>query len=76
MNDTNEKKPEGNNRPDPKLKNNKPRFSYYWIYALLAVLIIGLQLMNWNTTVKNIGWGELKEMILNQEVERLVLVNK
>ena len=76
MNDTNEKKPENNNRPDPKLKNNKPRFSYYWIYALLAVLIIGLQLMNWNTTVKNIGWGELKEMILNQEVERLVLVNK
>lgn len=76
MNDTNEKKPESNNRPDPKLKNNKPRFSYYWIYALLAVLIIGLQLMNWNTTVKNIGWGELKEMILNQEVERLVLVNK
>lgn len=76
MSDTNEKKPESNNRPDPKLKNNKPRFSYYWIYALLAVLIIGLQLMNWNTTVKNIGWGELKEMILNQEVERLVLVNK
>ncbi|GAP42530.1 ATP-dependent metalloprotease FtsH [Lentimicrobium saccharophilum] len=76
MNDTNEKKPESNNRPDPKLKNNKPRFSYYWIYALLAVLIIGLQLMNWNTTVKNIGWGELKEMILNQEIERLVLVNK
>ncbi|KAF5068160.1 ATP-dependent zinc metalloprotease FtsH [anaerobic digester metagenome] len=76
MNDTNEKKPESNNRPDPKLKNNKPRFSYYWIYALLAVLIIGLQLMNWNTTVKNIGWGELKEMILNLEVERLVLVNK
>ncbi|MBW6492048.1 MAG: ATP-dependent zinc metalloprotease FtsH [Lentimicrobium sp.] len=59
-----------------KPKPVKPKFSFYWIYALLALLIIGLQFMNWSTPSKNIGEGELKEMLLNQEIERLVLVNR
>lgn len=74
MNETNDKKPEnGINKP----KISKPKFSFYWIYALLALLIIGLQFMNnWGTSPKSIGKGELNEMIKNQDVERLVLVNK
>lgn len=76
MNNNNENKPENSNRPDLKPKGSRPKFSFYWIYILLFGLIIGLQFMNWNTPVKSVGWGELKEMIEDGDVDRLVLVNK
>jgi len=74
MDETNDKKTEnGINKP----KNGKPKFSFYWIYALLALLIIGLQFMNnWGTSPKSVGWGEVKIMTQNQDIEKLVLVNK
>jgi cell division protease FtsH len=74
MDETNDKKSEnGFGKP----KNGKAKFNYLWIYALLAVLIIGLQLMNsWGDSPKAIGWGEVKSMVENQDIERLVLVNK
>lgn len=64
------------NNGDSKPKNLKPKFSFYWIYALLAILIIGMQVMSWNTTTKEVGWGEVKEMLLDKHVSKVVLVNK
>ncbi|MBK6962372.1 MAG: ATP-dependent zinc metalloprotease FtsH [Bacteroidales bacterium] len=74
MDETNDKKPEnGFGKP----KTGKPKFNYLWIYALLAALIIGLQFMNsWGDSPKSIGWGEVKSMVENQDISRLVLVNK
>ena len=62
----------GNSKP----KSAKPKFSFYWIYALLALLIIGMQMMSWNTTTKEVGWGEVKKMLLAKHVSKVVLVNK
>jgi len=74
MNETNDKKPE-NGIGKPKV--GKPKFSFYWIYALLALLIIGLQFMNnWSSSPKSVGWGKVKEIVQNQDMDRLVLVNK
>lgn len=64
------------NNGDSKPKNLKPKFSFYWIYALLAILIIGMQVMSWNTTTKEVGWGEVKEMLLDKHVSKVILVNK
>ncbi len=74
MDETNDKKPEnGFGKP----KSGKPKFNYLWIYALLAAIIIGLQFANsWGDTPKPVGWGEVKAMVENQDIERLVLVNK
>ena len=74
MNENNEKKSDnGFGKP----KNGKPKFNYMWIYALLAMLIIGLQFFgSWGESPKKIGWGEVKTMVTNQDIERLVLVNK
>jgi cell division protease FtsH len=61
----------------PKLpKMPKVKFNFYWIYGLLGVILFGLYLNNMGTTPKEIGWGELKVMLANQEVDKLVLVNK
>lgn len=69
---TNNKK----NIPGGKPKGLKPKFSFYWIYAILAILIIGLQMMSWNSTTKEIGWGELKTMLLDRHIKDVILVNK
>ncbi len=73
MDPNNNSKPNnGNNKP----KGIKPKFSFYWIYAILAILIIGMQMMSWNDTTKEIGWGEVKKMLQSNHVSKVVLVNK
>jgi ATP-dependent metalloprotease FtsH len=74
---------ENNNRKKPTLSENTPKgkfpkvkFNFYWVYGILALFFIGLQIMNWGGSTKEIGWGELKPMLENQEIEKLLLVNK
>lgn len=71
---------EGNNKsPAPeKPRGNKPRgkFSFYWIYALMAIIFIALQFMNWSQPPQNIDWGDLKVMLQEQDVEKIIVINK
>jgi ATP-dependent metalloprotease FtsH len=73
MDQNNNTKPNnGGNKP----KSLKPKFSFYWIYIVLAILIIGMQIMSWNSTTKEIGWGEVKRMLQARHVSKVTLVNK
>jgi len=62
--------------PNPFPNKPKGKFNFYWIYGILAVVFIGLQFIGGNDTSKETNWGELKQMLENQDVEKLVLVNK
>lgn len=63
--------------PTPnKPKFPKVKFNFYWIYGILGIVLFWLYFNNTGSTTKTIGWGELKEMVINQEVEKIVLVNK
>ena len=76
MSDDNNKtdKPLGSGGPKlPKMP--KVKFNFYWIYGVLGIILMGLYLNNMGTTPKELGWGELKEMLVNQEVDKLILVN-
>jgi len=65
------------NSGGPKMpKMPKVKFNFYWIYGVLGIILFGLYLNNMGATPKVIGWGELKEMLVNQEVEKLIVVNK
>jgi cell division protease FtsH len=59
---------------NPKIK--KPKFSFYWIYAILAVVFIAIQYFNYTNPVKEITWGKLEEMLIRQDVEKIVIINK
>lgn len=74
MNETNkDKKPEIKGlKPKP----GRPKFSLYWIYGILFLAIIGLQFMNWGAPPKDVLWGEVKQMLTDQDVDRIVLVNR
>ncbi len=86
-----EKKDNTNNTKNSKNKGNenknpfagftggagkKPKFSFYWIYGILALIIIGFPMLNLDEGAKKAGWGELKQMLENQDVEKIILVNK
>ena len=62
----------------PKGKNsNKSKFSIYWVWAGLLLVLVMTYLVNWDTgTAKKASWGEIKEMLSNGDLNRIVLVNK
>ncbi|GIV42022.1 MAG: ATP-dependent zinc metalloprotease FtsH [Vicingaceae bacterium] len=57
-----------------KPKNNRS-FNYYWIYALIGVVLLGLNLFNFNGGAKKTGWKEFAEMVRNGDVARIVVVS-
>lgn len=54
----------------------KGKFNFYWIYGALAVIFIGLQFIGGTDTSKETNWGELRNMLQSEHVEKLSLVNK
>ncbi len=57
----------------PKADGSKPRFNFYWIYVVIAVLFIGMQLIGSSGGTKKIGWQEFKTSMLETgEVDKLV----
>jgi cell division protease FtsH len=57
-------------------KGKRPKFNFYWIYAILAIGFIAIQYFNYNNPVKEITWTKLDEILTKQDVEKIVLVNK
>lgn len=67
------------NNPFSRLTGNdpkKPKFNFYWIYGILAVVFIGIQFLNWGGTAEKTDWRNLKEMLYQGDVEKIILVNK
>ncbi|MDF1673398.1 MAG: ATP-dependent zinc metalloprotease FtsH [Vicingaceae bacterium] len=48
--------------------------NYYWIYAIIGVAIIGLQLFNFDGGSSNITEKEFEQMVQNNHVEYVVVV--
>jgi AFG3 family protein len=57
-------------------KDGKPKFNFYWIYGILLVVLIGIQFIGMGDDGKKTDWRDLKNMLKNHEVEKIVLVNK
>jgi len=72
--ENNTKRPAG----PPKKPENKrtPKFNFYWLYGVLALVFIALQFTNWGTSPKRIDKGQLIAMLENGDVEKIDLVNR
>jgi ATP-dependent metalloprotease FtsH len=65
----------GNNTP--KGKGNRSRFSIYWVWGGLLLVLVMTYLMNWDVgTAKKANPGEIKDMLSNGDIEKIILVNK
>jgi cell division protease FtsH len=54
----------------------KPKFNSNWIFAILIISFLAINLIYGGKTTPKIQTRQLKEMISNKEIERIVLVNK
>ena len=51
-------------------KGKKPAFNFYWIYAIIAVILISINLFNWDGGVREITQQEFTtEMLKQNQVE-------
>jgi len=66
------------NIPSNPLKGKTPKgkFNFYWIYGIIAVIFIGLTFTNWGGGLKEADWGELKEMLASEDIEKIVVINQ
>ncbi len=73
------RKPGNNNNPFSNLPgtgNKRPKFSFYWIYGILALVFLGINFLNTGGEPQKTDWKHLKTMLADKDVQKLVLVNK
>jgi cell division protease FtsH len=62
--------------PDKNDKNAKQRFNTNWIFAILAVAIILFEIIFSGKSVQKATTSMIKDMFLNHDIEKLVVINK
>ncbi len=60
----------------PKLPPIVPKFNFYWIYGIIAVVFIALQFAPKDAALKTSKTKFFTEMLPSHDVEKLVVVNK
>ncbi|HOY32389.1 MAG TPA: ATP-dependent zinc metalloprotease FtsH [Bacteroidales bacterium] len=55
----------------------KKKFSFYWIYAILAIVFIALNFYNWGgNSMDKIEWDKFVTFLQKKQIEKIVIVNK
>lgn len=71
--------PRFNNRPtgdDNNTPRKGPRFSIYWVYAIIFAVLIGFQLFNpFGSSTAKTTPNEFKQMILRGDVEKYTIIS-
>ncbi len=57
-------------------KDGKSKFNFYWIYGILVVILLGVQFIGLNDEGKQTNWRDLKQMLEDNDVAKIILVNK
>lgn len=65
---------QGNNTPkSPK----KTKFNIYWVYGLVAIFIIAINILNVGTPEKEVTWTEFQKLVEQDAIEEIsVMTNK
>jgi cell division protease FtsH len=69
-------KPGDPNRPQKPKIPQVPKFNFYWIYGIIAVIFLILQFMPHDVSLKTTWYKVQNDMIMTNEVEKIVVVNK
>lgn len=57
-----------------KNNNSKKPFSFYWIYAVVGIILLSLQLLNWSGGSSTITESEFEAMVMNDDVQEVIVV--
>lgn len=56
--------------------SNRPKFNYYWIYAVIALVLIGWNFFGAARSTTSIDETKLEELIKSGDVQNIVVINK
>ena len=77
MSDLDQRGPKPGNNQDKKPKLPPvPKFNFYWIYGIVAVIFFVVLFMPHDLAVKTTWYRVMNEMIATNDVEKIVVVNK
>ena len=65
----NHSKPQGPNNKKPKMV----RINLYWMYALIALTLIGLYYFNGSSSSKEVTWSEFENIARNNGIKQIVV---
>jgi ATP-dependent metalloprotease FtsH len=66
-----------NNKNNKKIKGKLPKFNFYWIYGIVAVILISINLFNpVNTGILKSNYSEFKSFVENKQVRKIEVINK
>ena len=68
-------KPNHNNNM-PQLGGKRPKFNLYWVWMILAVVILSWGLLGNEKVTHTTTWDGVKEMIEKGDLQKIVVVNK
>lgn len=57
-------------------KDGKSKFNFYWIYGILVAILLGVQFIGLNDDGEKTNWRDLKIMLEDDDVSKIILVNK
>ena len=65
------------NNNKKKIKGNLPKFNFYWVYGIVAVILILINVLNpGNTSGEKTSYSEFKSFVDNKQVKEIVVINK
>jgi len=65
------------NKNKKKIKGNLPKFNFYWVYGIVAVILISINLFNpVNTGILKTNYSEFKSFVENKQVRKIEVINK
>jgi ATP-dependent metalloprotease FtsH len=73
-NNDEKKKPSFNNFQKP--KSPKFNFNFYWVYGLVVLVIIGIQLLDFGNQPREISWQKFSGWVKSGDIDKVVVVNK
>ena len=71
----------GNKNPYDRPSGNKPNkdkkpFNFYWIYAIVGVVLISINLINFSGTGMEISPSKFEEYVKAGDVEKVIIINE
>ena len=64
------------NKNNKKIKGKLPKFNFYWIYGIVAVILISFNLFNpVNTGILKSNYSEFKSFVENKQVRKIEVIN-
>jgi cell division protease FtsH len=65
----------GNDGGDNNSPKKGPRFSIYWIYAIIFAVLIGFQLFNFSSSSGTINQGQFEQMLKDGDVSNYIIIS-